>query len=48
MYIKILKTKYLDAVVLLDVRVGESDGSSVMSDDVGDLVGSHGLLLDEA
>jgi hypothetical protein len=34
--------------VLLDIWVGESDGSSIMSDNEGNLVGSHGLLLDSA
>jgi hypothetical protein len=34
--------------VLLDVWVGESDGPSVVGNDVRNFIGSHGLLLDEA
>ena len=36
---------YLDSVVLLDVRVGEADGSSVVRHNVGDLVLSEALSL---
>ena len=39
---------YLDSVVLLDFWVGETDGSSVVGDNVGDLVLSEGLSLDLA
>jgi hypothetical protein len=38
----------LDGVVLLDVGVGETDGSSVVGDDVWDLVLTHALSLDLA
>lgn len=38
----------LDGVVLLDFWVGETDGSSVVGDNVGDLVLSEGLSLDLA
>ena len=39
---------YLDAIVFLDVGMRVPDGSSVMSDDVWDLVLAHGLSLDAA
>jgi hypothetical protein len=41
--LKIFKNEmnhYLDTVVLLDVWVRVSDGSAIMSDDVGNLVGT--------
>lgn len=38
----------LDGIVLLDFWVGETDGSSVVGNNVGDLVLSHGLSLDLA
>lgn len=34
--------------MLFDIGVRESNGSAVVGDNVGDLVGSHGLLLDLA
>lgn len=40
--------KYLDCIVLMDVGVGESDGPSVVGNDVRNLVGTHGLSLDSA
>lgn len=39
---------YLDSVVLFDVGVGEADGSSVVGDNVGDLVLAKALSLDLA
>jgi hypothetical protein len=38
----------LDGVVDIDVRVGISEGSSVVSDDVRDLVGGNFLSFDLA
>jgi len=38
----------LDGVVLLDLWVGETDGSSVVGNNIGDLVLSEGLSLDLA
>jgi len=34
----------LEGITNLDFRVGESDGSSIVSDDVRDLVGTNGLV----
>ena len=39
---------YLDGIVLLDLWVGEADGSSVVGNNIGDLVLSKGLSLDLA
>jgi len=39
---------YLDGIVLLDVWVGESEGSAVVGNNVGNFVGSHGLSSDGA
>ena len=39
---------YLDRVVLLDVGVGESNGSSIVGNNVWDLVSTHGLSLNLA
>jgi hypothetical protein len=38
-----VRRAYLDGVVELDVRVGESDGSAVVSDDVGHLLFAEAL-----
>lgn len=43
-----LKRPYLDGILLLDVGMRVSDGSAVVSDDVGDLVLAHSLTLDGA
>lgn len=42
------RASYLDGIVLLNVRVGESEGSAVVGDNVGDLVGAGGLASDAA
>ena len=39
---------YLDSVVLLDIGVRISECSAVVGDDIGHLVGSHGLSFDTA
>ncbi len=39
---------YLDSVVLLDVGVGEADGSAVVGNNVWDLVLAKNLSLDSA
>lgn len=39
---------YLNRIVLLDIGVWVSDGSTVVGDDVGDLVLSHSLSLNAA
>jgi len=38
----------LDGVVDLDEGVGESEGSSVVGDDIGDSLGTHGSSFDSA
>lgn len=42
------KDSYLDRIVFLDVWVGISNGSSIMGDDVRNLVLPYGLALDTA